>query len=57
MQGNVYFRTRSLDEKNVVSLGAPVWCMEWTPISGENEETFLLAGCWDQTFYFFNSNG
>lgn len=31
--------------------------MEWTPISGDNEESFLLAGCWDQTFYYFNSNG
>jgi hypothetical protein len=25
--------------------------MEWTPIS-RKLRIFLLAGCWDQTFYF-----
>lgn len=31
--------------------------MEWSPITSEHEESFLLVGCWDQTFYYFNSNG
>ena len=31
--------------------------MEWNPITTEHEESFLLVGCWDQTFYCFDAKG
>ena len=31
--------------------------MEWNPITTEHEQSFLLVGCWDQTFYYFDAEG
>lgn len=34
VNGTVSFRHRNLDEKNEVNLEAPIWCMEWSPVTG-----------------------
>ncbi len=31
--------------------------MEWTPITPDYQESFLIVGCWDQTVFYYNSNG
>ena len=43
--------------KNEVRLNAAIWCMEWSPITNEHETSYLLVGCWDQTFYYFDGEG
>lgn len=57
MSGNIIFKDRQLKDKGEVSKGAPVWCMEWTPITPDNLETKLCVGCWDQTISFYKSDG
>jgi|JI6StandDraft_1071083.scaffolds.fasta_scaffold14263_4 intraflagellar transport protein 122 len=57
INGGISIRERNLDERNEIRKSAPVWCMEWTPITNEHQESYLLVGCWDRTFYYLNSEG
>ena len=34
-----------------------VWAIEWTPITNENTESFLIVGSWDQSISFYDHNG
>jgi len=54
MNGTIVFRTRKLEEKLELKKGVPIWCMDWTPVTPENQESILAVGAWDQTITFYN---
>jgi intraflagellar transport protein 122 len=36
---------------------APIWCLEWSPLTAENPDSLLTVGTWDQTITFWDING
>lgn len=46
-----------MEEKIEVRRTAPIWCMDWTPITPDDQENILVCGIWDQTLTYYNANG
>lgn len=57
MQGTICMKGRKLEEKIDITRNAPIWCMDWTPITPESLDSVLCVGVWDQTITFYNNAG
>lgn len=57
ISGQLCISNRKGDEKQEFKTFGPVWCMEWTPISPDNQESILFVGVWPNTIQIYNSQG
>ncbi|CAD8208598.1 unnamed protein product [Paramecium pentaurelia] len=59
MSGIVVITDRQAHQLKEISTqkGGPVWCMEWTPITSEYQQSQLTVGVWMNSLYQFDCNG
>lgn len=57
MNGLISIRNRSLELLSEIQRSAAIWCLEWSPITPDYQNSTLLAGIWESALAQYNIAG
>ncbi|EGR29567.1 intraflagellar transport protein, putative [Ichthyophthirius multifiliis] len=57
MSGQICIKNRLMEIKAEINRSAPIWCMDWTPVTPDFQDSNLLVGVWEGCLSFYNIQG
>lgn len=57
MNGTITIRNRSLELLSEIQRSSAIWCLEWSPITPDYQNSTLLAGIWESAIAQYNIAG
>ncbi|KAL4432520.1 hypothetical protein ABPG74_013374 [Tetrahymena malaccensis] len=57
MGGIIGIRNRALEQLAEIQRSFPIWCMDWTPITPDYQNSVLVVGVWEQSIAHYNIQG